>query len=122
MAIMLLAVVGCSTGVPDRRADAEALAGRIRALPGVVAATSNSAHSQAQGLIYVRIGVEVTDDITADQVADITTHYLHGIATGTFTGYQLELDVRRGGTSSPSTAADCRSSTVGRSLLKLETG
>ncbi|WP_396926208.1 hypothetical protein [Mycolicibacterium sp.] len=96
VAIMLLTLVGCSTGVPDRRADAEALAGRIRALPGVVAATSNSAHSQAQGLIYVRIGVEVTDDITAEQVADITTRYLHGIATGTFTGYQLELDVRRG--------------------------
>lgn len=91
-----LVVAGCSTGVPDRSADAQALAGRLRGMAGVVAATSDTAHSQAQGLVYVRLTVDVAEDVTADQVADITSRYLRGIGTGRFAGYQLELDVRRG--------------------------
>jgi outer membrane murein-binding lipoprotein Lpp len=47
----LAVLAGCSAEIPDRRADAEALAAQIRELPGVVTATSDTWHSLAQGPI-----------------------------------------------------------------------
>ncbi|MCV7344255.1 hypothetical protein [Mycolicibacterium rhodesiae] len=95
--IALAALVGCAPGgVPDRRADADALAAQVRGLPGVVAATSDFARSQAQGMVYFRLYVDVSDHLTSDQAAAITSQYLRDLAGGTYTGYRLEMDLRRG--------------------------
>ncbi|SBS78531.1 conserved exported hypothetical protein [uncultured Mycobacterium sp.] len=96
-ALAALAVLsGCSTDVPDRTAEARALAGQIHGLPGVVAVTSDTAHSQAQGMVYFRLYVDVSDGITGDQAAAITTRYLRDIGSGRYAGYRVELDLRRG--------------------------
>ena len=65
-------------------------------MPGVQSASNEVADSVAQGLIYLRVYVDVADDITADQLADITSRYLHFLHTVNHTGYKAELDARRG--------------------------
>ncbi|MCX2933808.1 hypothetical protein ORI20_26400 [Mycobacterium sp. CVI_P3] len=94
--IALTALTGCAPGVPDRSADAQALAARVRQFPGVVAATADFADSQAQGLVYFRLYVDVSDGLTADQAAAITARYLRDLGGGKYTGYRMELDLRRG--------------------------
>lgn len=93
---LLAVLIGCSAGVADRTADAEALAARIRELPGVVAATSDTAHSEAQAMVFFRLYVDVADSMTTDQAASVTTRFLHALSRGTFTGYRVELDLRQG--------------------------
>ncbi|BBY62760.1 hypothetical protein MHEL_10030 [Mycolicibacterium helvum] len=82
--------------MPDRTAEAQSLAGQIRGLPGALTVTTDTAHSQAQGMVYFRLYVDVSDGVTGDQAADITTRYLRDIGGGKYTGYRVELDLRRG--------------------------
>ncbi|TGD85597.1 hypothetical protein BayCH28_21475 [Mycolicibacterium sp. CH28] len=89
-------LAGCAPGIPDRGAEARALTAQIRSLPGVAAASSDIADSPAQGMVFFRLYVDLADDITADQATDITSRYLRNIASGRYSGYRLELDLRRG--------------------------
>ena len=62
----------------------------------MVAVNSHTEHSQAQGMVYFHLAVDVSAGMTGDQAADITTRYLREIADGRYTGYRVELDLRRG--------------------------
>ncbi|AQT78978.1 hypothetical protein B1R94_06410 [Mycolicibacterium litorale] len=88
-------LTGCAAGVPDRSAQAQALTAQIRGMPGVVSATSDVAHSQAQGMVFFRVYVDVSDDLTGDQAAGIAARYLADLHGGRYAGYRLELDLRR---------------------------
>ncbi len=87
---------GCGSGPPDRRADVASLTGRIRAMPGVAAATSDFADSQPQGLVYFTVYVDVADQVTGADLKMITARYLRELRTGKYAGYRAELDVRHG--------------------------
>jgi hypothetical protein len=91
--VVLLA--GCYAGPPDRRAQADRLTQQIRTMPGVVTASSDVVNSFAQGMVHFWLDVEVTDDITADQLAAITSRYLDDLRAADYAGYQTELDVHR---------------------------
>jgi hypothetical protein len=93
-ALIVTVVAACSTAAPERRPQAEELTQHIRAMPGVLAATADLANNVAQAMVYFWLTVEVADDITGDQLAAITAHYLDGLRTVEYTGYQTELDVR----------------------------
>ncbi|MBI3690247.1 MAG: hypothetical protein HY239_06195, partial [Mycolicibacterium aromaticivorans] len=90
------ALAGCATGVPDRSGDAQALTAQVRQLPGVVNATAETAHSQAQGRVYFHLYVDVSESVTDGQAAAITARYLRDIGSGKYADYRLELDLRRG--------------------------
>jgi hypothetical protein len=96
--VVLLTVFAsaCNGNPPDRKADVDRLTRQLRAMPGVQAASDEVADSKAQGLVYRRIYVDVADDITADQLAAITSHYLQNLHTVSYTGYKAELDARKG--------------------------
>lgn len=94
--MLMTLVVGCSATVPDRRADGEALASRIRTMAGVVSVTEDTANSPAQGLVYFRLYVDMADNVSGDQAAAVTARYLRNVATGRYSGYRLELDLRNG--------------------------
>ncbi|MCV7016649.1 hypothetical protein [Mycolicibacterium aichiense] len=96
VAMMIGVLAGCGTGVPDRSTDARALTAQVRQLPGVVDAAADIAHSQAQGRVYFRLYVDVSDSVTAGQAATITASYLRDISSGKYAGYRLELDLRHG--------------------------
>jgi hypothetical protein len=72
------------------------LTNQIRATPGVLAATNEVGDNRAQGLVYFTLDIDVADDLTSDQLAAITAHYLQELRTGRYAGYRAELDVRRG--------------------------
>ena len=59
------------------------------------APSSDLANSVAEGAVYLWLSVEVAEDITADQLAAITTHYRDELRTVDYTDYQTEFDVRR---------------------------
>lgn len=62
----------------------------------MVSANDDVAHNEPQGMVFVRIYVDVDETITAEQVTEIATTYLRGIEDGRYSGYRLELDLRRG--------------------------
>jgi hypothetical protein len=95
-ALLIALVTACQTGPPDRRADAQSFTNQLRAMPGVVAASADVADSLAQGMVYASVGVDVADDLSADQLAAVTARWLQEIRTRKYTGYRVELDVRRG--------------------------
>ncbi|GAC1638761.1 MAG: hypothetical protein NVS4B6_08880 [Mycobacterium sp.] len=94
MAISVL-LVACQFNPPDRRADVQRLTQQIRAMVGVQAVTQDVADNLAQGLVYLRVNVDVADDITAEQLVAITSRYLHNLRTVDYSGYDAELDARR---------------------------
>jgi hypothetical protein len=94
-ALIVTVVAACSTAAPDRRPRADQLTQHIRAMPGVVAATADLANNVAQGRMYFWLTVQVADDITGDQLAALTAHYLDELHAVDYTGYQTELDVHR---------------------------
>jgi hypothetical protein len=96
LVVIALALTGCYRLPPDRRAQADQLTGRIRDMPGVVAASSDMANSFAQGNVHFWLSVQVAEDITADQLAAITARYLDDLRAVDYPGYQTELDIRRG--------------------------
>jgi hypothetical protein len=95
-AVVLVLLAACSANLPDRRPQADQLTGQIRGMPGVVATSDDVADSVAQGLVHFWLDVEVADDVTADQLAAITSRYLDGLRAVDYSGYQTELDVRHG--------------------------
>jgi hypothetical protein len=97
VAVTAAIVAGCHADPPDRRADVDALARQIGAMPGVRSAHSDSADSLAQGRVYFTVHVEVADDVTADQMAAIAGGYLQGLRAVDYRGYDAALDLRRGG-------------------------
>lgn len=97
VALAIGALAGCATDVPDRSSDAQALTAQVRHLPGVINAAADTAHRQAQGLVYFRLYVDVSDSVTAGEAAAITTRYLSDTGSGKYAGYRLELDLRRRG-------------------------
>jgi hypothetical protein len=94
-AVVAVLLAGCYAVPPDRRAQADRLTQQIRTMPGVVTASSDVVNSFAQGMVHFWLNVAVTDDITADQLATITSRYLDDLRTTDYTGYQTELDVHR---------------------------
>ena len=89
-------VAACGAHAPDRRADVDRLTQQIRSMPGVQAASDEAADSPAQDRVYFTIYVDVTDEITGDQLAAITSRYLQGLRAVDYSGYQAELGARRG--------------------------
>ena len=94
--VVAVLVGGCDANPPGRRADVDRLTQQLRTMPGVQTASDEVADSKAQGLVYLRVYVDVADDITADQLAAITSRYLQGLHAVDYTGYKAELDARRG--------------------------
>ena len=94
--VAALSLTGCSHAPPDRRAQAGQLAGQIRSLPGVTAADSDLTDSVAEGNVHFWLSVDVTNDVSADQVAAITSRYLDAVRAGDYPGYETELDIRHG--------------------------
>jgi hypothetical protein len=94
-ALIVTAVAACSNAAPDRHQRADRLTQQLRAMPGVVAATADLANNVAQGRVYFWLTVQVADDITGDQLAALTAHYLDELHAVDYTGYQTELDVHR---------------------------
>jgi hypothetical protein len=96
LALLVALVTACQANPPDRRADAALFTNQVRAMPGVVAASSDVADSLAQGMVYFNVYVDVTNDLTSDQLVAITARYLRELRTRKYAGYRAELDVRRG--------------------------
>jgi hypothetical protein len=96
VAVLALLIGACDPNPADRQADVNRLTQQLRTMPGVEAASNEVADSTAQGLVYVRVYVDVADDITADQLAAITSQYLQNLRAVDYTGYKVELDARRG--------------------------
>jgi hypothetical protein len=86
----------CEQQQPDRRSDARQLTSQIQHMPGVRSATSDVADNIAEGRVHVWITVHVADDITADQLAAVTTRYTDGLHSADYTGYDTELVVHQG--------------------------
>lgn len=100
IAVALAAAVllaACAAQPSDRQDRVEQLTENIRTLPGVSAAYSNVASNGVQGPVHFRLGVDVADDVTAEELATITSRYLDGIRTLDHSGYQTELDVHGAG-------------------------
>ncbi|MBB3603053.1 hypothetical protein FHT40_002714 [Mycolicibacterium sp. BK556] len=86
----------CDAEVPDRSPAVDRLVQQIAAMPGVQTVSHTFNDRPAQDMVNFNVGVEVSDGITGDQLAAITSHYLSALASGAFNGYRAELDVRRG--------------------------
>ena len=97
VSLVLLGLTGCAAKPPDRHQQAAELTQQLRGMPGVLAASSDVASSFAQAVIHVWMSVEVSDDITGDQLAAITSRYLDGLRAVDYSGYRTELDVHAGG-------------------------
>jgi hypothetical protein len=93
---MAMVLTACNAEPPDRRSEVERLTQLIAAMPGVDAASDTFNDSPAQGLVNFRIDVDVSDGLTGDQLAAITSRYLTDLGSGTYRGYNAELDARRG--------------------------
>jgi hypothetical protein len=87
---------GCQHAPPDRWSAADQLTAQIRTLPGVAAASPDYADSYAAGNVHFWLSVDVTDGVTAEQVADIAAHYLDGLHAVDYSGYDTELVVQHG--------------------------
>ena len=93
LVLLIALLAACSPTPPDRRPQAEALAGELRVLPAVQSVRADVVDSPAQDLVAVRIGVEANGDITADQIAAVVERYLDGLSDVDYTGYRTELRV-----------------------------
>ena len=94
--VALTTLVACAGGVPDRHANADLLTAEVHRMPGVIAASNDTADSQAQGMVHFWLRAQVSDSVTEEQLAAITRRYLQAIGSGTYTGYRVELEMRRG--------------------------
>jgi hypothetical protein len=96
--VLAAAVVpaACNANPPDRRAQVDALTQQIRGMPGVVRVTSATADRAAAARVYFELDVDVADNITADQLAAITSRYLDHLHSVDYRGYQTEFDARNG--------------------------
>lgn len=89
-----LALSACAPGVPDRRAEGAALTAQVSRMAGVVSATNDTADDWARGVIHFWLHVDVSPNITEQELAAVTDRYL--AAAGDFEGYRIELEVARG--------------------------
>lgn len=96
LVVVALALAGCAEAAPDRRAQAADLTGQLRALPGVKNASSDLTDDLAAGNVHFWLSVDVAQDVTPDQVAALTTRYLDALRSTDYSGYDTELNVRRG--------------------------
>lgn len=94
--LMLVLLAACDAKPPDRRPEVDRLTQQIRGMPGVQGASDDVADSPAQDLMYFHIRVDVADDITSDQLAAITSLYLHALPAVEDGGYRAELSARAG--------------------------
>ncbi|SHU06658.1 Uncharacterised protein [Mycobacteroides abscessus subsp. abscessus] len=92
----LVPMSGCSTKVPDRRADVDRLSAQLGSMPGVTAAHADYANRWSEGAVMFTVHVDVADSLTADDLAAIVDTYLRNLASGRYRDYHAELDVRRG--------------------------
>lgn len=65
-------------------------------MPGVRAASDDFADNFPEGNVHFWLSVDVTDTVTAEQVAAITARYLDGLRAVDYSGYDTELDVHQG--------------------------
>jgi hypothetical protein len=96
LVVIAVSLTSCSHPPPDRRAQADQLTGQIRSLPGVTAADNDLTDRVAEGNVHFWLSVNVTDDISADQIAVIAGRYLNAVRAGDYPGYETELDIRHG--------------------------
>jgi hypothetical protein len=94
--VAALCLAGCSEVAPDRHQRVDQLTGQIRSMPGVLAASSELTDAIPTGYVHFWLSVDVVDDVTADQVAAITTRYLDELHSVDYSAYTTELDVHRG--------------------------
>lgn len=87
---------GCDAQVPDRHDDVDRLSAQLGSMPGVQAAHADYANHWAEGVVMFAIHVDVTESVTADQLASIVNTYLQNLASGRYRDYHTELEVRRG--------------------------
>src|SRR6266478_5870060 len=78
LVVVAVSLVGCAQVAPDRRVQAGQLTKQIQSMPGVLSATTDLTDNIPQGNVHFWLSVDVAEDITADQVAAITTRYLDG--------------------------------------------
>src|SRR5512139_800326 len=93
VALLLVFATAC-TGPPDRRSQFADLTAQIRAMPGVTQAANTFNNDVARGPAYFELDVDVADEITADELAAITSAYLDALRD--FGAYSAALEVRRG--------------------------
>lgn len=93
LAVLLTA---CQSAPPDRSADVARLAQMIREIPGVRAVNSEVSNQPARGLVYFTLQVKTSPDITANQLAAVTTRYLQALRMVDYTGYRSELVAQDG--------------------------
>jgi hypothetical protein len=91
-----LLLVGCAQVAPDRRAQADDLTNHIRSMPGVLSATSDLTDSIPEGNVHFWLSVDVAEDVTAEQVAAVTTRYFDALRSVDYSDYDTELNVHRG--------------------------
>jgi hypothetical protein len=95
LVVLALSLTGCANPPPDRRAQADQLTSAIRSLPGVAGAEVDLTDRVAEGNVHFWLSVEVTDAVSADQVATIASRYLDAVRAHGYPGYETELDIRR---------------------------
>ena len=96
LVVVALSLIGCAEVAPGRRTQADELTNQIRSMPGVLSASNDVIDTVAMGNVHFWLSVEVAEDVTADQVAAITSRYLDGLRSVDYSDYQTELDVHRG--------------------------
>jgi hypothetical protein len=95
-AATLLLITACAASPPDRRPQVTQLTQQIRALPGVESASNTVGNDAQTGPSYFEVDVQVAEDISADQLAAVVARYVDNLRDVDYTGYQAELDIRRG--------------------------
>jgi hypothetical protein len=94
--VAALMLTACDVEPPDRHRQIEQITEEVRGMAGVIGASSDLANSIAQGNVHFWLSVDVADDISADQLAAVTSRYLRELETVDYTAYQTELDVHTG--------------------------
>lgn len=95
-AAVAVLLTACQSTPPDRSAEVARLAQMIRQIPGVRAVSSDVTNEPARGLVNFTLHVETARDITANQLAAVTTRYLQALRMVDYTGYRSELIAQDG--------------------------
>src|SRR6478752_3605029 len=73
LVVVALSLIGCAEVAPGPRTQADELTNQIRSMPGVLSASNDVIDTVAMGNVHFWLSVEVAEDVTADQVAAITS-------------------------------------------------